>query len=384
MPSSAVLDTAIGLVLFFFTVAVLCSAAVESCANLFRKRAKYLLRGLRDLLDAPQPVAEAEPAATARPMSSLRAASLRVHAVTQDERDLYRAALAAGSSAAAPAAGSAASGAAPDDTPVTAPIPGSTPTPATTGTAGAAAQGGPDWTTRLMAHPLVMPFKQSGPGGSTTRNPSYLPASTFATALLDEIVEQTAGPTTIQSVRDAVTRLPDEVAFKPALNSLLTTAGSDLPTFVSALEGWYDSKMDQIGGAYARWAKRWLIVFGIAAALVLQLDTIAIGRALYTTPSQRAVVVAAAGDGTLCPAGQPFEATRQCVTGQLDQLGATGLPIGWSGDQRPHGLGAWLLKLLGLALTAIAASLGAPFWFNVLNRLGSLRNSERPPSSSAS
>jgi hypothetical protein len=151
--------------------------------------------------------------------------------------------------------------------------------------------------------------------------------------------------TSIETVRGAVQRLPDTVPFKAALVSLLTTSGNDLATFVASVEQWYDAKMDQIGGAYRRWAKRWLIVFGIAA---------------------------------------PFDTTQQCVMGELDRLRAAGLPIGWSSRNRPAGLGAWLLKILGLAVTAVAATLGAPFWFDVLNRLGSLRNAGRPPRSSTS
>jgi hypothetical protein len=39
----------------------------------------------------------------------------------------------------------------------------------------------------------------------------------------------------------------------------------------------------------------------------------------------------------------------------------------------------WLAAALGLAFTAVAAAFGAPFWFDVLNRLGSLRNNGTKP-----
>jgi hypothetical protein len=39
--------------------------------------------------------------------------------------------------------------------------------------------------------------------------------------------------------------------------------------------------------------------------------------------------------------------------------------------------------ILGLAITAAAACLGAPFWFDLLNRLGSLRNVGYKPKSDA-
>ena len=59
------------------------------------------------------------------------------------------------------------------------------------------------------------------------------------------------------------------------------------------------------------------------------------------------------------------------------------LPIGWSaqaGDARslPNDLTGWLRKLLGIALTVVAISLGAPFWFELLNKLLNLRLTGKP------
>jgi hypothetical protein len=41
---------------------------------------------------------------------------------------------------------------------------------------------------------------------------------------------------------------------------------------------------------------------------------------------------------------------------------------------------AWCLKLLGLVITIAAISQGAPFWFDLLNRVTNLRGAGRPPS----
>ena len=50
MTDSAVLDTVLGLVFLFYALALLCSGLVEMIANWVKKRAKYLLRGIQDLL----------------------------------------------------------------------------------------------------------------------------------------------------------------------------------------------------------------------------------------------------------------------------------------------------------------------------------------------
>jgi hypothetical protein len=65
-----------------------------------------------------------------------------------------------------------------------------------------------------------------------------------------------------------------------------------------------------------------------------------------------------------------------------------GLPLGWSlgsnaaadDIRKPPKGGNLLWKALGLLLTGLALSLGAPFWFDVLKGLGSLRSTGRPPS----
>jgi hypothetical protein len=36
-------------------------------------------------------------------------------------------------------------------------------------------------------------------------------------------------------------------------------------------------------------------------------------------------------------------------------------------------IGLWILKVLGIFLTSFAASLGAPFWFDVLSRISPVK-----------
>ena len=63
-----------------------------------------------------------------------------------------------------------------------------------------------------------------------------------------------------------------------------------------------------------------------------------------------------------------------------------GLPLGWewhesagltddSRDLRGNNVTDWLTKLMGIAITAAAVSFGAPFWFDLLKRLVSIRGS---------
>ena len=75
-----------------------------------------------------------------------------------------------------------------------------------------------------------------------------------------------------------------------------------------------------------------------------------------------------------------------------DEIDAMHLPIGWSAflDDHPStaksdrftikglSLGVWALKAFGWLLTAFAVTLGAPFWFDVLNRVMVIRSTVKP------
>jgi hypothetical protein len=236
-----------------------------------------------------------------------------------------------------------------------------------------------------MAHPLVRSLKQSRAADGVCRNPSYLDGRTFATALVDILVPNAAGATSVTQVREAVKKLPDELPLKAALLSLLNTASADVASFMSSVERWYDDAMARVSGSYKRWAKRWIVVVGVVVACLLQVDSVQIAQSLYTDGPLRDSVAAAATNGSLCGQGKDLQATRQCVTTELTQLQASaGLPVGWGSDQRPQSAAGWIVKALGWALTAAAAAFGAPFWFQALSRLGSLRNTGPPPSPTGS
>ncbi len=81
------------------------------------------------------------------------------------------------------------------------------------------------------------------------------------------------------------------------------------------------------------------------------------------------------------------------IKGAKSALGATSLPIGWKtaaenknrSDMNDGGkIGwYWLLKILGLILTTLAAGMGAPFWFDVMNKIANLRGTGGKPDTAA-
>jgi hypothetical protein len=66
----------------------------------------------------------------------------------------------------------------------------------------------------------------------------------------------------------------------------------------------------------------------------------------------------------------------------LQNVGALGLPLGWSADDPrtmpSWGFMVWLSKVSGWLLTAVAISLGAPFWFDLLSKFMIVRSTVKP------
>jgi hypothetical protein len=340
--SSVVLDTVIGLAFVFFAVALVSSAVVEWWATVQRKRAKFLLRGVQAML-----VDDVGP----RPRWWSPA---EVWAALLAEHRLYRGVLQP--------------------------------------TVGAAAR---DDLVRVMAHPLLRAHRQTDPDGRYTRLPAYLPAPDVAAALVDVLLD---APTTEQ-IPQRIDALGSR-AIARSLRIHWERSGGDRAAFLAGVAGWYDGQMERVSGWYKRWSKRWLVVVGAVVALVFGIDTLRIAQTLYTEPVVRAAVsaaaVAAGPDACATPAGDPSAgggAVVTCVRQVVAELDEVGLPIGWpSGcplepdacvDDRNPGTvpdaGDWLWVLAGLALTTLAVSVGAPFWFDAIGRLTSLRNTGRRP-----
>jgi hypothetical protein len=343
--ASAVLDTVIGVSFVFFLVALASSAIVEWVANLTRKRAKYLLRGVQAMLvDRPAARTSWSPRDI---WTAMRAEQTMYHDVMHPTVE-----------------------AAERSTLV-----------------------------KVMGHPLLRARRQTDPDGRYTRLPPYLPSADVATALVDELLDSP---------------LPDQIAGRIAgiggslgrsLAALWERAAADPQQFLVEVAGWYDAQMERVSGWYKRWTKRWLIAVGLLIAVLVGVDTVRIAESLYGSDTVREAVSAAAAEPGLC--GDPAAGTDQdvtdgpaartalCVQDTLRGLDAAGLPLGWpsgcpadvaacarpalADPAAPVDALDWLVKLLGIALTVGAAALGAPFWFDAIGRLSSLRSTGTRP-----
>lgn len=263
----------------------------------------------------------------------------------------------------------------------------------------------------FYAHPMV----QSLSKGLTGR-PSYIPTDVVGRVIQSLLLKNDPAA----SLDAAIEKLPDIVLppsvaggavqgtrLKELLKTFVAQGARDLQAFRKAVETHFDAVMDRASG----WVKRrqQTVALTVSAVLVLcaNVDTFSIATALYTTPELRAELIARAEDiVTNDPAGgaetagaastdppstqtvsttdQALAAERQKFTEAVDaynqarsSMAETGLQFGWK--NLPTKPMDWIAKVLGLLISVFAVALGAPFWFDVLNRFMKVRQSGIAP-----
>jgi hypothetical protein len=401
MSISIVIDVALGLSLIFFTLSLIASALQEIIAGLFTWRGTYLAKGIDVILDNSK---------TASFSWVNFADFLRAHLTSRP------------GTSAAEILESKLSG-----------------EPGKNGKNGKTSERVPDTpenrtlqrVLQVQAHPLMR--------AAPTNLPSYVPARNFSLALLEVLRDGSSAPLFTQAER-TIAALP-QGDLRRTLSVYLQDAGGDLDTFHAHLERWFDDAMDRVGGIYRRLTQYVMLGLGVILAVSFNVDTIYVAQRLTHDQNLRDSVAVAAENAakqTETPAKQTQTPAKQTETpatppgnnatqsgdnatpqasssgagvpsdtlkAQIAQLQSLGLPIGW--DLSCDGGQSWLqrhlpcitpasttnppppvpagpaqnvvLRMLGWLVTAVAVSLGAPFWFDLLQNFVSLRAAGTKP-----
>ena len=164
---------------------------------------------------------------------------------------------------------------------------------------------------------------------------------------------------------------------------------------VGKVHAWFDQTMDRVASRFTADTRQVTVACSFVVAFALQLDVVGLMNRLSVDPALRQALVTqatttagAAQSGT----GDPLD-RLQNLTGQsredlqgLAQIGAVTLPgkdwvanWGISNTLLPYGCAAGApcpakVNLLGVILSALMLSLGAPFWYNALRNLVRLRS----------
>lgn len=255
----------------------------------------------------------------------------------------------------------------------------------------------------IYEHPLIYSlFSDSYTPGKDSKRPSklakggnlpsYIPSKNFALALMDiaargpetdEVSSHPSAPViSLESIRMNIMNLGNPFVQR-ALLTAIDSAQGNLNKAQENIEKWYDSVMDRVSGWYKRSTQTILFFIGLAVAVMLNVNIITIGDYLFRNDAARAVIVKRAEE-----AAKDTAINSRSYNQAKQDLEALNLPIGWSigwGAPQPsiksRPVEAWndiFGPLLGWLITALAAMLGAPFWFDVLNKIMVIRSTVKP------
>lgn len=208
---------------------------------------------------------------------------------------------------------------------------------------------------------------------------------------------------------------------KGLLNSLLTEAKYDEKAFRDLLESHYDAAMDRASGWYKRKTQTIALVVSMLLVIVANVDTIKLANSLSSNPAARAKMIEIAqkqldiaketekqiaqnkgatvakpvapatdsgGESTTPPdlikeAKDRTDNAAKTLAAANTELTSAGIQLGWKGTY-PDTVKDFVTmitnsplkvvsKFFGLLISILAISLGAPFWFDMLNRVMQVR-----------
>jgi hypothetical protein len=210
----------------------------------------------------------------------------------------------------------------------------------------------------VYAHPLVNPHTDGNARDEAAlrSKPSYIEPAHFAIALVDTLWK---APGDFLQLRGAIDGIPDQ-QLRTALQGMYGRA-HDLQQFQDMLAGWFDNAMARMSGAYKRRQLLISLLLSLLLAILFNIDSIHLFRTLWQQPA----LVSHLQDvpDTVDPA-------------LMDALMT--LPIGWRSFP-PQLNPDFALQVAGWLLTASTTLFGAPFWFDLIQRVVRMRNTGNKP-----
>jgi hypothetical protein len=135
------------------------------------------------------------------------------------------------------------------------------------------------------------------------------------------------------------------------------------------------------------------VLLAIAITVLSNADTLQIARRLWQDPVLRSAVVEEAKnraqkprpDVTVeypnpdDPTNPQITSTNEGNTVSPEEQALLGQVLGWQNALQDKSARAWIERILGWLLTILAICLGAPFWFDLLNKFVNIRSAGKAP-----
>ncbi|MEP6595030.1 MAG: hypothetical protein ABJA71_03745, partial [Ginsengibacter sp.] len=185
---------------------------------------------------------------------------------------------------------------------------------------------------------------------------------------------------------------------------------SEIELFRTKIENWYDSSMERVTGALKkRYSRPATFVVAVIITCLLNADSVAIAKYLYSNPETRTKIAMQAYDATKdndlkeqvrqmqvksatsSNDSMSVEEIKNIITKKITDINKAKqglndvMPLMWKhGELRDaNGRFSGLLlfsKITGFLATILAIMMGAPFWFDLLNKISNMRGTGARPS----
>ncbi len=256
--------------------------------------------------------------------------------------------------------------------------------------------------TQVLAQILIqlIPHQSTTTPPSAQQTPpqSNLPLTPSTTTLEPEQLTSTgtsARSRTKGEVLQDLANAPIDLNLKRQLMAVIHSASESLESVTQAVSSWADRSLTMLGEHYKRNMQILSFIVSLFVAGILNIDTIALVDHLYKDKELRTTVAELAirfGEqhrsedinACLTKSSEARKKDDKCkdLLGLVDAIQSKNKDLGQLPIGRPTSVTDYTpkpLQMVGWFLTALAASLGAPFWFDLLTKLVNVRHGMRRP-----
>lgn len=237
----------------------------------------------------------------------------------------------------------------------------------------------------FYVHPLVQALSKGKDG-----RPSYIPPEIVGQVVQSLLIANAAGAS-LETAVDALPGTTETNRIKGLLKVLAVQVKGNVDEFRNAVEKYFNISMDRASGWFKRYAQNIALLASALLVIGANVDTVALVTSLASNPSARIKMVEIAEqrltetktiedrmksgkteDGiTFEQAKKQSEVARTAFDRAASNMDSAGLQFGWK--EYPKNFSEFLAKIAGLLVSILAISLGAPFWFDVLQRFVQVR-----------
>lgn len=240
---------------------------------------------------------------------------------------------------------------------------------------------GKDICKKFYAHSYFRQLSSATKPKSSLKLPVWVEKGTFSNVLADILTPSNSN----LSIPERIA-LVENADLRKVLDFLWRQSNGNVELFQKKVELWFDDVMARAKDWFGDATKWRLFFIGLALAGILNADTLQIYKSLSTNAAvrdelvknaetfseSRTSVAAIDTSKKFEQAKSDFVATKQLYLETVQSP----LGLGWgTSESIPVDFWAWLIKLVGWVLTGVAVTLGAPFWFDLLRKLLSLKGS---------